>query len=357
MQLEFHKYTAEDRTLWEDFNRSATSTFLTSVDWIDFQTSLGRENEQFLIYAVPGYGGRDLRLVGLLYIEHYRRKIAKLAYAPYNPVIDKGIEKNELLVKDFYASTCDFFAEYVAKHQLNLFRFDPLLPKNHLKNLHELGFKTSLAPAQARDVWELSLDQSVDELRAGMSKSTRYNINKTQRSGIEIIKASNSDDVKNFSTLMKETTGRKNFGNFDDTYFQKQFEQLNPKGMTEIFLAKVGDRYTAGALINFYGDTAYYTHGCSTSDPALQKLRSPYFLQWEIMNYAQEKGFKKYNMWGVLPEGLKSQTNTLKGVSDFKKSFGGYELSYVGALELSGKALNYRLHRFFDWWSYRNDRY
>ena len=53
----------------------------SSIPWIEFQKSLGKEIDQYLIYV-------EDQVVGNLYIEISRRKLAKYAYAPYGPVID-----------------------------------------------------------------------------------------------------------------------------------------------------------------------------------------------------------------------------------------------------------------------------
>jgi peptidoglycan pentaglycine glycine transferase (the first glycine) len=352
MKLTFRKYTENDRDIWEEFNLSSTSTFLTSIYWIEFQKLLGKEIQMYLIIS------ENNSIKGLIYIEISRRKIANFGYTPYGPVLSSEID----LIKT-YEEIKIFMKKFIEEKKLTLFRFDPLLSKNHLQNLHQIGFKTSLAPAQARDVWEIDITLSEMELRSAMSKSTRYNINKTLKSGIEIIQAETLEDVKAFSDLMNETTNRKSFGNFDYEYFKKQFETLNPKGVTRIFLAKYQGKFLAGALINFYKETSYYTHGCSTSDSELQKLRAPYLLQWEIIKFAKAEGYKKYNMWGILPEqNLQLKTQNLKhssmvGVSDFKKSFGGYEVNYVGPLEVYINPIKYNIHRLLDYFIYKKDRY
>jgi len=360
MNFKFEKYSDDKRDLWEQINTVAeNSTFLSSIHWIEFQKSLGRHIDQYFIFKEEGAS----EPVGIIYIEKFNRKFVKFAYSPYGPVIrnsEMGIGTENGIDMELLKSLKSFMQEYIKERNLTLFRFDPLWPKSYLQNLSKIGFRQALAPAQAKDIWELDLTKSEDELRSGMGKSTRYNINKTTKSGIEIVKASLTEHVKAFADLMQETTGRKNFGNYNYGYFQKQFDALNSKGMTNIYLAKFEGKFLAGALINYYKDTAYYTHGCSTSDRELSKLRAPYLLQWTIMRESKSKGFKKYNMWGVLPESMSESErlrNPMNGVSEFKRSFGGYEINYVGAVETFVNPRKYDLHRTYDWWIYRKDRY
>ena len=170
-----------------------------------------------------------------------------------------------------------------------------------------------------------------------------------------MVRVESDEQVKEFSKLMKETTNRKNFSNFDYRYFKEELHLLGKDEMCEIYLVKYKDNYLAGCLINYYKDTAYYTHGCSTSDSNLSKLRAPYFLQWEMIKKSKERGYKKYNMWGVYPSSM-TKKGPLSGVSEFKRSLGGYEINLIGGLDY-GKSIRYKLQRIVDWYIYRNERY
>jgi len=334
--------------VWDKINNLADhSSFLTSSEWIEFQKSQGKEIYQYLIT-------KDRRYEGLVYIEVYRRRFQKFAYAPYNPILSPEMIGSGKELVTFWSSFKTFSENFIKEQNLTLFRFDPLLSINYLQNLLNSGFKQALAPGQAKDTWEINLEQTEEDLRSRMSKSTRYNINKTSREGFEFIHASNDEHIKAFSELMLETTGRKGFGNYDYTYFKKQFEKLNDKKRMDIFLVKKDDKYLAGALINYNGETAYYTHGCSTSNRNLARLRAPYFLQWNLILKLKVEKFKLYNMWGILPEGIKG---SISGVSEYKRSFGGHEVNYIGPIEVYNDKLKYTLHRLIDWWVYRKDRY
>lgn len=347
MPITFSNFDDKDSVLWDELNNSSdNSTFLTSTHWINFQKTLGKDIEQFLIKD-------ENNPIGILYIEKYKRSKAKFAYSPYNPVLKSAL--NEDQVKEVWESIKVFMKEYIDQNGLTLFRMDPYTPKNNIGLFLKLDFKSSLAPTQAKDMWVIDLTKPEDELRAAMSSSTRHNINKGLKSEMVIEKAENSFQVKEFGELMGQTTTRKGFSNFDTNYFVKQFDALHSKGRTDVYLARYQGKAIAGALINYHKDTVYYTHGASTSDRELSKLRAPYPLQWTIMKECKQKGFKKYNMWGVLPENAKN--NTMKGVSDFKKSFGGEIINLVGGLEIYNNPVKYNMHRLLDWWAYRKDRY
>src|SRR5690606_12296395 len=290
--------------------------------------------------------------IGIFFIEIYKRKFVSYGYIPSGiHVIDSRFLNKEKLFKELNV----FLKSFCREKKISAVRFDLLDKGIDPKLLERSGFLKSLAPGLPRYFWEIDLTKSVEDLRHDMSKSTRYNINKGERSHLQVVKAKSMDDVEEFYKLLSDTTERKRFLNFQEDYFLLQFHELHSIGMMDIYIVKYIDKYISGALINFYKDKAYYTHGASTSNIVLAKLRSPYFLQWKIMTELKEKGFKTYNMWGVL--GDDDSKGGLKGVSDFKKSFGGNLVPSFGVWEVYSNPIKYSLHRLYDLWVYRNERY
>jgi lipid II:glycine glycyltransferase (peptidoglycan interpeptide bridge formation enzyme) len=136
------------------------------------------------------------------------------------------------------------------------------------------------------------------------------------------------------------------------------------KNLCDIFLAKLGDRYISAAFVNYHNDTAFYSHGGSLPDSTLQKFGASYLLHAEMIRYFNERGFKKYNMWGGLPDiddavnfnKIDFSKHALKGVSDFKKKFGGELVEFAGGFEIYRNYFWKVITLIYDFWVYRNDR-
>jgi len=199
--------------------------------------------------------------------------------------------------------------------------------------------------------------QEARELLADMKKVARYNIKQSEKAGIEIVQASkqlNKEElVKEFYKILEETTKRQGFASFDWLYFQKQSEIIVLGKGCELFLAKYNGQFVSGAWINYSDDTVSYTHGGSIHNPEIQKFGASYLLHWTIIKHSKALGKKFYNMWGVVPDGVEAP---LKGVSDFKKRFGGRIIENIGGFEVTSNFLNGTINRFYDTWVYRNDR-
>lgn len=326
---------------WEFINSTSNGTFLTSLDWINFQRTLGKEIDQYLVK-------KDSEFVAIVYIEVYKRKVSKFAYTPYGPVV-KNISI-DVFFKDFY-----FWAQdYAKKKYLNSFRLDPFIGVDNKKLLKDLGYVESMAPTQAKYVWEIDISQEEDLLFSDLKKVARYNIRSSYKAGIEIEKVESIDKVKEFYSILEGTTQRHKFASFNEDYFFKQFELLN-NNLLSLYLAKKDGKYISGALINTYNNIGYYSHGGSVQDKELQKYGASYLLHWEIIKDLKSKGFTKYNMWGVLPEGSEIN-NGMKGVSEFKRRFGGKQIDLVGGLEIPASN-KYKIQRLFEYFIYKKDRY
>jgi len=347
LNLTFIKYDDSLQEVWESINTFGNSSFLTSINWINFQKSLGKEVEMYLIQ----YNGE---FIGNFYIEIFTRKIAKYAYSPYGPVINfSKINLQGNVFADVFNEIKNWEFKFATERNLNCFRSDPLVLAENMPTLKSVGFIQSMAPTQAKYVWQIDIQKDEEQLLGEMKKVARYNIRNSAKAGIIVEKASSLEQVEEFYKILTSTTQRHDFASFSKEYFIKQFENIG--SMFNLYLAKLNGQYISGALINTYNNTGYYSHGGSLNNKELQKYGASYLLHWEVIKDLKNNGFSTYNMWGIVPEG-KSVNNGMQGVSDFKKRFGGKEIDYVGGLDIPVNS-NYKLQRLMETYIYRKDRY
>lgn len=371
MDIRFEKANDENLNQWKEINNSSDSSFLTSLEWGEFQKTLNKDISGYVLYD-------DETPFGIMYVENNKRRIAKYAYAPFNPVINwemlaRKYEFNRaLLVSEVFHSIRKFMKFYIKEKGLTVFRFDPLLPSEFAPNILEIGFDRTLAAVGPRYILEIDLGKEEEVLLAEMKKVARYNIRTSEKAGIEIYKVKpdglhidllngdnltesiEDDYIKKFFDILDETSSRHGFATFDLNYYRKEFDLLNSKGLCDLFLAKYQDKFISSAFVNYNKDTAYYTHGGSVHDKELQKFGASYLLHWSMMKHFMSKGLKKYNMWGVLPDHI--DDHPLSGVSDFKKRFGGEVNQLAGGFEVYNSFLGYLVNRTYDWWVSREDR-
>lgn len=317
--------------------------FYNQFGWSKFLSSIGYEVESFFILL-------NGEIIGNFFIEYHRRRFARYGYIPSGVNLNSSITKSN--ETEFFIAFSEFLKKKCRDMRVNSIRFDYF---GHL-DLDNLGYDISLSAGIPKYMWEIDLTNELEEIKKAMSDSTRHNVNKGERSSIKFIKGETSKEVLDFFSLMSETTNRKGFMNFNSEYFKSQFDLLKG-GLCDLFLCYIDDIPISAAWINYGTDTVFYTHGASTSNREFSKLRSPYLLQWSIIKEMKTKGFKKYNMWGVLPDHMKNSGHSLLGVSDFKKSFGGEYLNSRGLFEVYSGKIQRLFVRAYDWWVYRDDRF
>ena len=100
------------------------------------------------------------------------------------------------------------------------------------------------------------------------------------------------------------------------------------------------------AMFMTYGDEVIYLFSGS-DEKYMKDYNAQYLIQWHMIKYALEKGYKRYNFYGI--QGLPDKSSKDYGIYDFKKGFTSTETGRVvellGAHELPVDQLFYRLHQ------------
>ena len=87
----------------------------------------------------------------------------------------------------------------------------------------------------------------------------------------------------------------------------------------------------SAAMFILYGDEIIYLFSGSYAE--YMQFCGQYRLQWEIIKYAADHNYKRYNFFGI--QDVFNPNGKDRGVYEFKKGFGGYVEELLGAYELS----------------------
>lgn len=242
-------------------------------------------------------------------------------YSPRGPVCDPLSSKP---VGEFlFSSARDFLAD---KGGL-FWRYDPYFSPGWEKDF-DFSDRKATQNYQPTDTLEIDLRKSPEEILKEMKRKGRYNINLAQKKGLQlVVKKSGevtSQDIDDFWDLNHQTTSRDKFSGHSQDYYRLFLAHLP---FAVLFFIQTPDgKRIATAISTFYGGKAIYYFGASTSDPAYRNLMAPYLLQWEMMNYAREKGCETYDFLGIAPEN--QPDHPYAGISEFKAKFGGERRVY-----------------------------
>lgn len=183
---------------------------------------------------------------------------------------------------------------------------------------------------QPQFVFRLDIaDKSENDVFAGFTQKTRYNIRLAQRKGVEIEQYPGDrrvpDDVMDsFAQLMEVTGARDNFTVRGGEYFRQLLAAFGADA--SLFLARYQGDPIAGTIAIFYGNKAWYLYGASSNSH--RNVMPNYLLQWEMIRCALARGCSIYDFRGV--SGDLSEDNPLYGLYRFKKGFNGTFTKFTG---------------------------
>ena len=257
-------------------------SLLQTKEWLDFQESIGHKTWQF----------NDGKIRANI-IQHKVAFGKNYLYIPHGPEIFfdnvQGGLKNEI---DNFLS----YLKKLAKENKSIFvKFEPLTDVV-TELVFRKGVKRSKKQIQPYRTVIVDLGLSEEQLLERMHHKTRYNVNLAARKGLEF---GESGDVETFWKLLGKTSKKDRFFTHKKDYYEKllSFFKNNSGLRTELFLVHCRGQAVAGAIVMFYGDTAYYLHGAMDRD--YKELMAPYFLHWRIIRHAKETGCNSYDLWGV----------------------------------------------------------
>jgi lipid II:glycine glycyltransferase (peptidoglycan interpeptide bridge formation enzyme) len=216
-------------------------------------------------------------------------------------------------------------------------------PENQ-KLFKSLGFKKAPMHLHAELTSQLDITKTDDELKKAMRKGTRYELNRSQRLGIEITETSGDEYLDEFYKLQLETAKRQNFVPFSKKFLSEQFKVFAAADKVLMYRATHEGKLLTMAFIIFYGQEAAYHYGASTD--LARKIPGAYAVQWQAIHDAQKRGCTRYNFWGVTEHG--NTGHRFYGVSVFKRGFGGEDVAYVPAQDLVVDAMRYPATYLFE---------
>ncbi len=319
---------------WEGFlAATAPASFLQSWHWGEFNETTGHKIWRLGFYSAKGgssSGGEHGTLVGVAFVLKVTARRGAFLFCPHGP----------LLRPDLLASLTEFLIP-LAKHERCVFiRISPLMEATvaNDKAFTDLGYRNAPIHMMHPELaWILDITPSEDQLLAGMRKTTRYSIKKAEKDGVVITTSSDPNDFEKFYNVYKETVRRQEFKAFSEEYFKTEVEIFFREHQGMFFFAEYRGEVVGGAVIIFYGNSAFYHHGATNRK--FPGLTDAQLLQWTAIKEAKRRGLKYYNFWGVVPEDKKK--HPWAGLSLFKRGFGGSEQAYVHAKD-------YRLsHRYW----------
>ena len=315
---------------WEKFVLSYKgANFLQSFNWGEFHKNLGKTIRRIGFY-------KQDKLVGVMLCIIEEAKRATYLTVPAGPLINWD---DKTQVQQFRQTL-----ESIAREEgCSFIRVRPQILENekNKKLFESLDFKSAPMHLHAELTRQLDLAKSEDEILSEMRKTTRYEIKQAIKLGIKITTSKDPHDIDDFYKLQNETAKRQHFVEFDRNFLKEQFKVFVKDGQVLLYTTWLGKKKLVQAFIIFYGQEADYHYGASTLDG--RRYPGAYLIQWEAIKEAKKRRMKRYNLWGVSPEG--DVNHRFWGVSVFKRGFGGEDIEYLHARDLVINPIAYKINQ------------
>jgi len=327
-----------DKTEWEEFClKCKEKTFTQSYNWGTFNELMGDKIWRFGIYE-------NNNLIAIFQLMKTKARRGTYITIPMGPIIKNQEETNSVLKQTLLKTK-----EIAKQEKADFIRWAPILKntKENVEIFKTLGLKNAPIHIHPELTWELDITPDEETLLKGMRKTTRYLIRQgIKNNDLEIIKSTNSEDVKEFNNVYKITAERHNFTPFSVKYLTNELNAFKKDNEVLIFLAKYKGEIIASSMIIFWSGIGFYHQGASSQKHP--KIPASYLMQWEAIKEAKQRNCKKYNFWGIAKDKeIKDKNHPWAGLTLFKKGFGGYNTEYIKTQDF-GLTWKYPLIKLFE---------
>ena len=218
--------------------------------------------------------------------------------------------------------------EYVCKRRLLL----QILPNAFVGSPRGVLFQSAFSgftqelrtSANLYRTFILDLAPPLEQLRRNLDAKWRNKLAQSEKKGLKVVAGSGTEEYRTFCRMYNQMWKRKAFETTVDVEeFGRLQEDLPEAHRMRILICEQDGVPVAGLVASAMGDSAIYLLG-ATSDDGLN-AKGAYLLQWTLIQWLKENGYKWYDLGGIDPEGN-------PGVYSFKRGLSGTDVSQLTPL-------------------------
>ena len=281
--------------------------------------------------------------------------VGNYLYLPYGPVANT--EKG-------FKSALKALESLARKHQAIFIRVEPQAPEM----AHFLpSTAKKVKDLNPKDTWRLDLTSSREALISNFARGLRSRCRNYTAKGLVVEHTKDPAAIAHLVALQAKLFQKKHLTPFGEAYLKAELSQpfstlylvkyhvstnnatpadnsqAPAEGITpvDVQAAPADGQVLAASLFFDYDGMRYYMQ--SAADPAYKKLHATVALLYEAIFDAKEQGITTFDFWGIAPDGAPA-THPWAGFTEFKKSFGGYPVHYVGTYDIPLNSAKYRLY-------------
>lgn len=281
------------------------------------------------VKAVNGWTGHRVGTTGTIGAQILVRRPRPLpwgfAYAPRGPVAatwdPDAIAAFSVAVRDELPGLAGRISHVRIDPEIE--EDGPLDPDGSLRAaLRATGWRQA-SPIQPPSTRLIDLRADEAALWGDLRKKWRQYVNKARSAGITVVDAE-GDALPEFYRVYQETAARAGFHIRTEAAYRDVWEAYRPGGRARLLFARRPDGEALATLFLVRaGPRVVEPYGGMTAEGA--STRANYLLKWEAIRTSREQGATSYDLWGL----------ATGGIAHFKTGFGGREIRYIGAWDLT----------------------
>lgn len=218
-------------------------------------------------------------------------------------------------------------AKIANQHHALFVKIEPQISQNEpslvfrLKSHHYVAGKWALISTKTLLV---SLEASETAIFNQFKKDCRSEIKKA----LNLHPSIEKNNFENFYKTLRQSNKTKGLWTLPKSHYDALIKSFGNKVFCINELISESQDPVAGCLVLIAGKTAYYF--LAGSLPEGKQVHAPYLVVWESIKEARKTGCTLWDFEGIKDDRIPS-TRSWKGFSHFKKSFGGYEITFPGS--------------------------
>ncbi len=193
-------------------------------------------------------------------------------------------------------------------------------------------------PAHAQPVRTVKIPLLDDDaIMAQMRSKTRSQVRQANRRGVSVVRASGTSDslFDDFYQMLVDTSSRNEFGVHSRAYYRDFLDIMGQD--SALLVAQIDGQSVSAIITGDFADEGIYFYGASSTE--FRSSGASVALQFAAMQWARERGAKRYDLWGIPAEDpvteasdpatpIASRGANMSGLYRFKTGFGGEIVSY-----------------------------
>lgn len=327
------------RNQWDQFVDMSNSAWFWHISSVLDATSTWRgcKDESFVIAASNG------QLLALVPLQRTEKKIAGIVvcsvlHSTGGPAYSNTLTTRLHLQINSYLHQHLLDAAHKGRCLEIRASLDPLTPNlrgalcPRVNPLLHVG-----AQSRVGQSWVVDLTCGIQALWGRLETRTRTSIRKAEKMGVTARLANQAGDVDTYYALHLETYSRTGARPHPKAYF----EAIWQCPASQVWFAVLDKQVVAAANFGIFKSAAIYWTGAASSKGLT--VSAPSLLQWVAMQSMVNNQLEWYETGEAFPGAM----GKLRGLSDFKKGFGGQLYPYYrGVIPFKGiLPLSYRLYQ------------